>query len=115
MVFILADAIIINLHHPNGQWCLGVKTLLDALFIKLPSAALFFCTQAAGEHGMRHSLPNARIMIHQPSGGARGQATDIQIQAEEIIKLKKQLNQVCVVIYPVFRLFRRFQPLDSHC
>ena len=49
---------------------------------------------AAGEPGMRHSLPNARIMIHQPSGGAQGQATDIQIQAEEIIKLKDQLMHI---------------------
>ena len=46
--------------------------------------------------GMRHSLPNSRIMIHQPSGGAYGQATDIQIQAEEIIKLKRQLNEIYV-------------------
>ena len=45
---------------------------------------------------MRHSLPNARIMIHQPSGSAGGQATDIQIQAEEIIKLKRQLNGIYV-------------------
>ena len=51
---------------------------------------------AAGAHGMRHSLPNARIMVHQPSGSAGGQATDIQIQAEEIIKLKKQLNGIYV-------------------
>ena len=68
--------------------------------------------QAAGEHGMRHSLPNARIMIHQPSGGARGQATDIQIQAEEIIKLKHQLNQVCVDIpYPYLNLNIRFESM----
>ena len=45
---------------------------------------------------MRHSLPNARIMVHQPSGGAQGQATDIQIQAEEIIKIKHQLNEIYV-------------------
>ena len=43
---------------------------------------------------MRHSLPNSRIMIHQPTGGAQGQATDIQIQAEEILKLKKRLTQI---------------------
>lgn len=47
-----------------------------------------------GEPGMRHSLPNSRIMIHQPHGGAEGQATDIQIQAEEILKLKKRLCQI---------------------
>lgn len=45
---------------------------------------------------MRHSLPNSRVMVHQPSGQARGQATDIQIQAEEIIKLKKLINQLYV-------------------
>ena len=45
---------------------------------------------------MRHSLPNSRIMVHQPSGGAQGQATDILIQAEEITKLKKQLNEIYV-------------------
>lgn len=43
---------------------------------------------------MRTSLPNARIMIHQPSGGVTGQATDIKIQAEEILKLKKQINHL---------------------
>lgn len=51
---------------------------------------------AAGCKGMRNSLPNARIMIHQPSGGAQGQATDIQIQAQEIIKLKMQINMLYV-------------------
>ena len=45
---------------------------------------------------MRHSLPNSRIMVHQPSGGAHGQASDIQIQAEEIIKIKRQLNEIYV-------------------
>lgn len=47
----------------------------------------------AGEKGMRYSLPNSRIMIHQPSGGARGQATDIEIQANEILRLRKRLNE----------------------
>ncbi|MFA5488320.1 MAG: ATP-dependent Clp protease proteolytic subunit [Candidimonas sp.] len=47
----------------------------------------------AGEPGMRFSLPNARIMIHQPSGGTGGQATDIEIQAKEIIKLKEKLTK----------------------
>ncbi|XP_024222840.1 ATP-dependent Clp protease proteolytic subunit, mitochondrial isoform X2 [Bombus vosnesenskii] len=51
---------------------------------------------AAGTKGMRHSLPNARIMTHQPSGGVSGQATDIQIQALEILKLKKQINHLYV-------------------
>ena len=47
----------------------------------------------AGEKGKRSALPNSRIMIHQPSGGASGQQTDIQIQAEEILKLRTQLTQ----------------------
>ena len=49
---------------------------------------------SAGQKDKRYALPNARIMIHQPLGGARGQATDIQIQAEEILRLKKTLNQL---------------------
>ena len=47
---------------------------------------------SAGAKGKRMSLPNSRIMIHQPLGGAQGQATDIEIQAKEILYLKKQLN-----------------------
>ncbi len=48
---------------------------------------------AAGAKGKRKALPNAEIMIHQPSGGARGQATDIQIHAEQILRIKKKLNE----------------------
>merc|ERR1712117_604489 len=69
---------------PISTWCVGQAASMGSLLL------------AAGSPGMRHSLPNARIMVHQPSGGARGQATDIQIQAEEIIKLKKQLNEIYV-------------------
>lgn len=50
----------------------------------------------AGEKGMRYSLPSSRIMIHQPSGGARGQATDIEIQAKEILRLRQRLNEAYV-------------------
>jgi ATP-dependent Clp protease protease subunit len=49
---------------------------------------------AAGEPGMRIALPNARIMVHQPSGGARGMASDIEIQAREILYLRERLNAV---------------------
>jgi ATP-dependent Clp protease, protease subunit len=49
---------------------------------------------AAGAPGKRLALPNSRIMIHQPSGGARGQATDIQIEAKEIVRVRKQLNLI---------------------
>jgi len=50
----------------------------------------------AGTKGMRFSLPNSRIMIHQPSGGAQGQATDIEIQAREILAVRARLNQIYV-------------------
>jgi len=69
---------------PIATWCVGQACSMGSLLL------------AAGAPGMRHSLPNSRIMVHQPSGGASGQATDIQIQAEEIIKLKRQLNEIYV-------------------
>ncbi|XP_049877948.1 ATP-dependent Clp protease proteolytic subunit [Pectinophora gossypiella] len=65
---------------PVATWCVGQACSMASLLL------------AAGASGMRHALPNSRIMIHQPSGGVRGQATDIQIQAEEILKLKAQIN-----------------------
>ncbi|KAF6093025.1 caseinolytic mitochondrial matrix peptidase proteolytic subunit [Phyllostomus discolor] len=68
--------------NPICTWCVGQAASMGSLLL------------AAGTPGMRHSLPNSRIMIHQPSGGARGQATDIAIQAEEIMKLKKQLYSI---------------------
>jgi ATP-dependent Clp protease protease subunit len=49
---------------------------------------------AAGAQGKRFSLPNSRIMVHQPSGGAQGQAADIEIQAQEILKLRERLNGI---------------------
>ncbi|AEV37954.1 ATP-dependent Clp protease proteolytic subunit (Endopeptidase Clp) [Pseudovibrio sp. FO-BEG1] len=51
---------------------------------------------AAGEKGMRFSLPNSRVMVHQPSGGFRGQAADIMLHAQEILKLKRRLNEIYV-------------------
>ncbi|XP_006631593.1 ATP-dependent Clp protease proteolytic subunit, mitochondrial [Lepisosteus oculatus] len=68
--------------NPISTWCVGQAASMGSLLL------------AAGTSGMRHSLPNARIMVHQPSGGARGQATDIAIQAEEILKLKRQINTI---------------------
>lgn len=68
--------------NPISTWCVGQAASMGSLLL------------AAGTSGMRHSLPNARIMVHQPSGGARGQATDIAIQAEEILKLKRQINNI---------------------
>jgi len=51
----------------------------------------------AGEKGMRFSLPNSRIMVHQPSGGFQGQVTDIEIQSKEIVKTKKKLNEIYAI------------------
>ena len=58
------------------------------------SASMGAMLLAAGEKGMRFSLPNARIMVHQPSGGFRGTAADIQLQANEILALKRRLNEI---------------------
>lgn len=62
--------------------CIGMAASMGAFLL------------AAGAKGKRYSLPNARIMIHQPSGGSRGMASDIEIQAKEIIELKSQLNSI---------------------
>ena len=50
----------------------------------------------AGAKNKRYALPNSRVMVHQPSGGAQGQATDIEIQAREILKLRERLNEIYV-------------------
>jgi ATP-dependent Clp protease protease subunit len=65
-----------------STYCIGMAASMGAVLL------------AAGTKGKRFVLPNARIMIHQPSGGASGQASDISIQAKEILRLKKQLNEI---------------------
>jgi ATP-dependent Clp protease protease subunit len=62
--------------------CIGQAASMGALLL------------AAGAQTKRFALPNARIMIHQPLGGAQGQATDIQIQANEILRMKASLNEI---------------------
>ena len=62
--------------------CIGQAASMGALLL------------AAGARGKRYTLPNSRIMIHQPMGGAQGQASDIKIQAEEIIRLRGKLNEI---------------------
>jgi ATP-dependent Clp protease protease subunit len=64
--------------------CMGQATSMGALLL------------AAGAKGKRYALPHARIMIHQPLGGAQGQATDIDIQAKEIMKIKELIHQILV-------------------
>jgi ATP-dependent Clp protease protease subunit len=63
---------------------------------------------SSGAKGKRYILPYARHMIHQPSGGARGQATDIQIQAQEILKMKQYLTQIYVDHNSVGKTFEEF-------
>jgi ATP-dependent Clp protease, protease subunit len=69
---------------PVSTVCIGQAASMGSLLL------------AAGAPGKRYALPNARIMVHQPSGGAQGQATDIEIQAREILALKARLNDIYV-------------------
>lgn len=67
---------------PVSTVCMGMAASMGAFLL------------AAGEKGMRYALPNSQIMIHQPLGGYRGQATDIEIHAREILRLKERLNTI---------------------
>jgi len=68
---------------PNiATYCIGQAASMGALLL------------SAGTKGKRYSLPNARVMLHQPMGGFQGQATDIEIHAREILKMKDSLNQI---------------------
>jgi ATP-dependent Clp protease protease subunit len=69
---------------PISTVCIGQAASMGSLLL------------AAGEKGQRFALPNSRIMVHQPSGGAQGQASDIEIQAREILKLRQRLNEIYV-------------------
>ncbi|MCD8494326.1 MAG: ATP-dependent Clp endopeptidase proteolytic subunit ClpP [Burkholderiaceae bacterium] len=90
------------INSPGGSVYAGLAIFDTMRFIKPDVSTL--CTGlaasmgafllAAGHKGKRFALPNSRIMIHQPSGGAQGQASDIQIQAREILSLRERLNQI---------------------
>jgi ATP-dependent Clp protease protease subunit len=94
----------INLYinSPGGVVSAGMAIYDTMQYVK-PQVSTICLGQAAsmgafllsgGAPGKRFALPNARIMIHQPSGGSQGQATDIEIQAKEIVRLKKRLNEI---------------------
>lgn len=96
--------IFVYINSPGGVVTAGLAIYDTMQYIK-PKVSTLCLGQAcsmgslllsAGTKGMRFALPNARIMIHQPSGGFRGQATDIEIHAKEILDLKKRLNQIYV-------------------
>jgi len=67
---------------PVSTYCMGQAASMAAILL------------AAGQKGKRYALPHARILIHQPMGGFSGQATDVEIQAREILRLKQELNQI---------------------
>ena len=90
------------INSPGGVVTAGMA-IFDTMNYIRPHVATICIGQAAsmgafllssGEKGKRYALPHARIMIHQPLGGAQGQATDIAIQAEEILRMKKELNTI---------------------
>lgn len=96
--------IAIYINSPGGYVTSGLAIYDTMQFIR-PKVSTLCIGQAAsmgslllcaGEPGMRFSLPNSRIMVHQPSGGFRGQAADIMLHAQEILKLKRRLNEIYV-------------------
>ena len=90
------------INSPGGSVTAGLAIFDTMQYISAPVATLCMGQAAsmgafllcAGEKGSRYSLPNSRILIHQPLGGAQGQATDIEIQANEILRLKASLNGI---------------------
>ena len=94
--------IFLYINSPGGSVSAGLSIFDTMQFIKPDVATLCMGMAAsmgsfllmAGTKGKRSALPNSRVMIHQPSGGAQGQASDIEIQAREIIKTREQLNRI---------------------
>lgn len=92
----------IYINSPGGVVTAGMAIYDTMRFLKCPittycmgqAASMAAVLLAAGEKGKRFALPNSRIMIHQPLGGAQGQATDIGIQAKEILRMKQRLNEI---------------------
>lgn len=92
----------IYINSPGGVVTAGMSIYDTMRFIKPDvsttcigqAASMGAFLLAAGTHGKRYALPNSRVMIHQPSGGAQGQASDIEIQAKEILYLRERLNRM---------------------
>lgn len=92
------------INSPGGVVTSGMAIYDTMQFIRPPVATLCIGQAAsmgslllcAGEKGMRYALTNARVMVHQPSGGFQGQASDIERHAEDIIKMKRRLNEIYV-------------------
>ena len=92
----------VYINSPGGSVTAGLAIYDTMQFVKCPiatycigqAASMGAVLLTAGTKGLRPALPNARIMIHQPSGGAEGKATDIEITAKEILRLKEVLNGI---------------------
>ncbi|MBR0198051.1 MAG: ATP-dependent Clp endopeptidase proteolytic subunit ClpP [Kiritimatiellae bacterium] len=92
----------VYVNSPGGSVTAGLAIYDTMQFVKCPiatycigqAASMGAVLLAAGAPGKRHALPNARIMIHQPWGGAEGKASDIEITAKEILRLKERLNEI---------------------
>ena len=106
MLFLEADDpdkdIFLYINSPGGSVTAGMAIYDTMQYIKCEvsticvglAASMGAFLLTAGAKGKRRALPNAEIMIHQPSGGARGQATDMNIQVEQILRIKKRLNAI---------------------
>ena len=101
------------INSPGGVVSAGLAIYDTMQYIRSPvstvcvgqAASMGSLLLCAGAKGKRYALPNARVMVHQPSGGAQGQATDIEIQAREILSLRKRLNAIYV--------YHTGQPLEA--
>ena len=90
------------INSPGGVVTAGLAMYDTMQYIRAPvstvcigqAASMGSLLLTAGAKGKRYALPNSRIMVHQPSGGAQGQATDIEIQAREILKVRERLNEI---------------------
>jgi ATP-dependent Clp protease protease subunit len=99
-----AKDIAFYINSPGGVVSAGLAMYDTMQYIRAPvstvcigqAASMGSLLLTAGAKGKRYALPNSRIMVHQPSGGAQGQAADIEIQAREILKLRQRLNEIYV-------------------
>src|SRR5258707_15769174 len=108
LLFLEADnpkkEIAMYINSPGGIVTSGLAIYDTMQFVRAPvstlcigqAASMSSLLLAAGDKDMRFALPNSRIMLHQPSGGFQGQATDIMLHAQEILNLKKRLNEIYV-------------------
>ena len=120
MLFLEAEEpdrdIIFYINSPGGSVTAGMSIYDTMQYIRSDVSTVVMgqaCSMGsllaqAGAKGKRYMLPHARNMIHQPSGGAQGQATDIQIQAQEILKMKKYLTEIYVKHNTMGKTFEEF-------